>query len=582
MTNARFPISLKPLVRKKTSHVVTAVSLLLWLSACQYFRPEVPLSKEHINTREHSDARSSIPQPVKISPSVPIPKPVKKEPTHTVVVHQVPVTELLFSLARDADLNLDIDSDVSGLVTLNAINQPLSALLERIVESTNLSYEMNNNVLRVRRDRPYLQSYRIDYINMSRSSSSTASVSTQIASTGRGADGEGGAGNNSQTEVTNTSDSAFWETIEKNIAAIIYTEPQTVSSPQRQAPRSLGAALLEQAGETSPAAEAPAEAPQPTSSENNPNIIINKESGIVAVKATRSQHFEIEKFIHEILFSTRRQVLIEATIAEVQLSQNYQAGIDWRLLETKLDETLTTGQSLTDIALFDRPSFTYQLIKTQADGDSIQATLSALETFGKVKIMSSPKVVAMNNQTALLKVVDNIVYFTVEVNIETSDNDNDGDSVGFVTYETEINTVPVGFVMSVTPFISENDSVTLNVRPTISRVIRQARDPNPALAQVGVISEIPVIQVREVESVLKVDSGNTAVMGGLMQDERNNTDQSVPLLSKIPVLGSLFKYETDKTEKTELVIFIRPVVIKHASLEQDFKRFGQYLPGSGH
>lgn len=541
--------------------------------ACQGFRPDPVISEGHINTSKNvASEKSNIPEPIKISTNLPVPKPSKKEPTHTVIVHQVPVAELLFSLARDADLNLDIDSDVGGVVTLNAIDQPMNALLERIVESTNLTYEIKNNVLRIRRDRPFLRNYRIDYINMSRSSESSSSVSTQISSTGQSAGQASSAGNNSQTEVTNKTESVFWGTLKENIAAIIYKQP---SEAAIQKPSST--LDPERTAEQIPAEVSETAAPLEVSLENNPNIIINKESGVIGVRATKSQHREIEEFVNEILFSTRRQVLIEATIAEVQLSDGYQAGIDWNVLESKLEKTISVGQTLTDTVLFDRPSFSYQFTKTENDGDSIQTTLSALETFGDVRIMSSPKVMALNNQTALLKVVDNVVYFSVEVSIETSDSDN-GDSIGFITYETEINTVPVGFVMSVTPYISENDSVTLSVRPTISRVIRQARDPNPALADAGVISEVPVIQVREVESVLKIDSGNTAVMGGLMQDEITNSNQSVPLLSKIPILGSLFRYDEDKTQKTELVIFIRPIVIKHASLESDLKAFKKYLP----
>lgn len=535
----------------KPSLVYTALVFLL--SSCQPFVPNAKISEGHIQQNPQASAtKSHIPKPLTIAPSLPKPEPQKKEATHTVIVNEVPVRELLFSLARDAQLNLDVDKDVEGFVTLNAIDQPLAALLERIVETTDLSYEIKNNVLRIRKDRPFLRNYRVDYINMSRNSQSSATVSTQINSTGQGAEssGDSGGGNNSTTEVKNKSENAFWQTLEKNIAAIIYEEKKDTTGSAEGA------------------------------QETNPNIIMNKESGILGVRASNSQHKEIERFINEILFSTRRQVLIEATIAEVRLSDNYQAGIDWSLLENKIDKATNFAQTLTDIALFDRPSFTAQYVKVDADGDTIQSTLSALETFGDVSIMSSPKVMALNNQTALLKVVDNVVYFTIEVNIETSEDPDDEDGIGFVTYETEVNTVPVGFVMSVTPYISEDDSVTLNVRPTISRVIAQARDPNPALADVGVISEIPVIQVREVESVLKVNNGDIAIMGGLMQDETNKNNRGVPVLSRLPLLGALFRYETDINEKTELVIFIRPIVVKHASLEADLKDYQRYLPNA--
>ena len=508
------------------------------------------LSKRHILSQDTNNTET-IPEIVKNSPSLPPPNPQQSEETHTVIVSSVPVAELLFSIARDAKLNLDIDSDVTGNVTLNAVNQPLIAILERIVESTNLTYDIKNDVLRVKRDRPYIKHYRIDYINMSRLSESSSSVSTQISSTGQGAEAESGgnADNNSTTDVQNQSSNNFWSTLESNIAAIISSE-NTVQA-------------------TSPEGDSDKASTSTSRTATNNNLIVNRETGIIAVRANRKQHRDVDNFINEVIFSSRRQVLIEATIAEITLNDSFQAGIDWSLIGNPLDNSIVNAtQSFTDVPLFSRPSFNLSLTEFRANGDTIQSTLSALEQFGDVSIMSSPKVMALNNQTALLKVVDNIVYFSVDVNIETTDNNNN-DSNGFVTFETEANTVPVGFVMSVTPFISDENAVTLNMRPTISRVIGQAVDPNPSLAEVGVVSEIPIIQVREVESMLKVNSGEIAVMGGLMQDKISKNTRGVPVLSRLPFLGSAFRFENNSNEKTELVIFIKPTVIGQTLPQRD-------------
>ncbi len=545
---------------------VFIVVLLASLTACNTFQTKITPSEGHIQKSQAQQMAEveDIPEPVTVAPALPLPEPKKRLPTHTVIVTEVPVKELLFSIARDADLNLDIDSDVSGTVTLNAINQPLTALLERIVETANLSYDIKNDVLRVKVDKPFIKNYRIDHINMERSSVSSSKVSTQINATGQGA-GESGTqsgGNNSTTEVKNQASNVFWESLTANIEGIIYVQPTIAASSQQSDGESEG--------------QAEAAAPTPADS-SNPNIIVNKESGILGVRATRKQHIEIENFLNEIQFSTRRQVLIEATIAEVKLSDTYQAGIDWDVLENNLTNSVFAGQSVTDIELFNRPSFTFQY-QEDVNGDTLQGTLNALETFGDVSIMSSPKVMALNNQTALLKVVDNIVYFTIDVSIETTTTPSGQSAVGFITYETEVNTVPVGFVMSVTPFINESNSVTLNVRPTISRVIGQARDPSPALADAGVVSEIPIIQVREVESVLKVNNGDIAVMGGLMQDVISSDSRGVPVLARVPGIGRLFRYDEETIDKTELVIFIRPIVISHASLDGDLKAYQKFLP----
>jgi general secretion pathway protein D len=139
-----------------------------------------------------------------------------------------------------------------------------------------------------------------------------------------------------------------------------------------------------------------------------------------------------------------------------------------------------------------------------------------------------------------------------------------------------LKTVPVGFVMNVTPFITGDDEVILNIRPTITRILRFVNDPNPTLAAAGVVSQIPEIQVREMESVLRVSSGNTAVIGGLMQDSADQANSGVPGLHDVEGVGILFGTKTRQYSKTELVIFLRPRVLDSANIDtnlQDFKKF---------
>lgn len=179
----------------------------------------------------------------------------------------------------------------------------------------------------------------------------------------------------------------------------------------------------------------------------------------------------------------------------------------------------------------------------------------------------------LNNQTAILKVVDNEVYFNLNVNVVPGSNTQNN----LTTVDTTVNTVPVGIVMSVTPYIDEKETVTLNIRPTISRIIGFKDDPNPLLAEVGVVNQIPILQVREIETMLKVDDSETAVIGGLMQDQINKENRGVPFLSSIPLLGALFSYTEERYVKSELVIFIRPVIIEHASLDGDLADYKKYL-----
>ena len=540
----RFFYFLQLLVNKvKAKRAFFIAVLMLNFVACGTVQNQNPQASS--TDAAPKEKPQAIPSPVFSSPSLPEPVAVKEESVHTVVASGVSARELLFALTRDAELNLDIDDDVDGLVTINAVNQPFTMILERIARSVNLRYEMKNNVLRISKDKPFLRNYTIDYLNMTRTSTGTVNVSTQLGSTGGGAAGAGGGGSNgSETSLVSEASNQFWASLESNVKGILGE----------------AAAVGEGSGETTSNAQS--------------TVYVNKEAGLLTVRASGQQHKEVNQFLNEISNSSQRQVLIEATIAEVTLNENFQAGIDWSLIQQNNNGTASFDQVLTGARISPDNSFSLDLTNFNFFGDSLNLTIRALETFGDVSIMSSPKVMALNNQTALLKVVDNFVYFTLSVDVDTGDADTDS----VVTYESELHTIPVGFVMTVTPFVNEQGAVTLNVRPTISRVVGSVNDPNPELQRQGVVNSIPVVQVREVESVLKVNSGEVAVIGGLMQDEISETTNSVPVLGKVPLLGSLFRYQENTKTKTELVIFLKPVVIDHASVDGDFRSYKRYLP----
>jgi MSHA biogenesis protein MshL len=184
---------------------------------------------------------------------------------------------------------------------------------------------------------------------------------------------------------------------------------------------------------------------------------------------------------------------------------------------------------------------------------------------------------ALNNQMALLKVVDNIVYFT----IESDTNTNQATSV--TTFTSTAKTVPVGLIMSVLPQVTETGTVNLTVRPTISRVTRFVEDPNPSLRDSNLTAPIsnliPEIQIREMESVLQVGSGQTIILGGLMQDDVRRDRDQIPGLGNIPRVGEAFQYRDEAVSKTELIIFLKPTVITNPSLDSDeLKMFQRFLP----
>jgi general secretion pathway protein D len=546
--------------------------LLTAACATQTMKP----SPGHVQAQAPAPA-GDIPEPVRIAPILPKPRPTTRPETYSVVVNNVKVQELLFALARDAKLNVDIHSGITGSVTLNAIDQTLPQLLSRIAKQVDMRYELDGPNLAVMPDTPYLRVYKIDYVNMQRDTESKVGTSTQVATPGATAGGgSGGGGNQSTTSISSKANNHFWETLVKNVQDILHETDKILPAPgQAATPPAAAAAPAVQPGTATAPAAAPAQ-PGATFREAA-SVISNPESGVLIVRASSRQHEKIQEFLDQVLLNAKRQVLIEATIAEVQLSNQYQQGIDWSLVRFANPNnpnatTFNISQSATGTTTASPTGsiFTFGLT-TPVFNNNLLATVRLLDSFGNVRVLSSPRLTVLNNQTAILKVVDNQVYFT----IQSTTVPGTGGSPAITTFTTTPNIVAVGLIMNVTPQISDADSVLLNVRPSISRIVGNVPDPNPSLT---VTSNIPVIQTREMESLIKVNSGQIAVMGGLIQDRVNDLEDSVPGASGLPGIGRLFENRNLANTKTELVVFIRPVIIRDAGIDGDYRGYRTFLP----
>lgn len=608
----------------------------------------------------------SIPPLVNGPAAPPRPRNGPRLETYSVVVSQVEIGELLFAMARDAKLNLDVHPGLKGKVSINAIEQTLPQILNRLGRQVPLRYELDGRNLVVMPDSPTVRHYSVDYVNMTRESRSNVSIATQIATTGGSNGGGGGGGggsanNNSTTDIRNLSANRFWDTLVANVRTLVEDEASASNGNPANSGQSGGAGSSGGTGGTGGASGggsgggsggsggssgAAASSGSGSSSGTGggaraaigggsggsgsgasaaggssaaggqgggsggattlpPAVAANPETGLLTVRGTGLQHERVRVYLDRVMNAARRQVLIEATVAEVQLSEQFQQGINWQSL--KLDGTgfgftqqpngpfpLGTGNPAgsgpggivfppnpangnlpAGASSAGLPTPSLGVLRYLNPGErNFAAAISLLQTFGKVKVLSSPKISVLNNQTAMLKVVDNRVYFTIGVQVTPGT----AGAAPVVSYTTLANTVPVGFVMSVTPQIEESGSVTMNVRPTISRIIGFVNDPNPALASTGVVSRVPEIQTREMESILKVISGDVAVMGGLMQESVDDKQDMIPGAAAVPWLGNLFRYRNDQSSKTELVVFLRPVVIRDASMDGDFRHLKSLLP----
>ncbi|MGA7593820.1 MAG: pilus (MSHA type) biogenesis protein MshL [Gallionella sp.] len=580
----------------RARNIVYLCAIGVMLSGCgtKLIKP----AEQHMQ-RPVAKTENIIPQPIKDSVVLPPPKPADKIATYSVVVTDVPAQQILFALARDAKVNLDIQSGIGGTVTINAINQTLPEILTRIARQVDMRYELDNGTLTVMPDTPYLHSYKIDYLNMTRDTDSSISNTSQIGSGSTGTTGgsTSSGGNNSSLTIKDVSKNRFWETLTQNIKDILHETDKILpagssetSVQQISNASSTGTGVQPAAGNRKSAPKGGIEnSPNPVNVEEGgmtvtrrstfreaASVIANPENGIITVRATGKQHEKIQQFIDQVMASAQRQVMIEATVVEVKLSDQYQQGINWsRLLSGKvgLSQAGTPNfQPSTNSFASTVGGLTVSYINPTSKFGSLSASVQLLEQFGNVKVLSSPTLSVMNNQTAMLRVVDNDVYFIV--NSTVTPNTVSG-GAPIVAYTTTVNTVPIGFTMSVTPQINDNDTVLINVRPSITRLLTPASDPTPNLA---FQNSIPQTSTREMESILKIQNNQIAVLGGLMEDSINKNTSEVPLLAHIPLLGNLFQNRDDVTSKTELVIFIRPVVIKTASVNGDFDAFRKNLP----
>jgi general secretion pathway protein D len=584
--------------------------MALAVSGCYNVKPYIPPSEGHITRPEGKpEADRAIPPPARVSDLVPPPKPAPKPQTYSVVVNEVPVKDLLVALARDTKQNIDVHPGISGLVSLNAVNETLPAILERVSKQSNMRYRLEGNTIVVSPDTPYVKTYRVNYVNMARESSSSIGVSGEITVTGgaggTGSGGAGGAGgasgagaaSGSSTVVRTVTKNDFWDQLRENLRSLLNsTRLQSLTAEarserlamikQEQEMRVKQMEAASRAGQGAPNLAASVVSStggaQQQASLLPDDVVVNAVSGTVTVNATEKQHQLVQSHIDSILGAMQRQVLIEATIVEVLLSERYQGGVDWSRLP------ITGGPTLIQKTLgaFDTSAtggnfFQAAYINPTSEVGNISAVVKLLQEFGNTRVLSSPKMMALNNQTALLKVVDNVVYFEV-----TSQTTQGVQGSTLQSFSTTAKTVAVGVVMSVTPQINEDGRVSLTVRPTVTRLNPQqpfVRDPNPSLCENTLVrcqqNLVPQVQVREMESVLQVGSGQTIVLGGLMQDSARRTRQQLPGADDLSAAGELLRFRDEAVTKSELMIFLRPIVVANPSLESDeLKFFQRFLP----
>ena len=511
---------------------------------------------------------------------------LKPMPLVSISINQtVPLRDALFELASQADYDIELDPRIRGSIIFTARDKPFDVVIDRIASISGLRYKFDDEIVRVELDVPFHKTYKIDYLNYIRQNTSSIKNDVSVVS------GQG-ANTGSKFEAAGKSEADFWGELNTALTQILgvpqaqsalmtANDPTITAAPVNPAPVE-PVTVMGEDGQPIVQTQAPAATLQvnslPTDTQNaaataaapvagqspdGSSFSINKQAGIVSINATERQHTKIADYMAQVRRSVTSQVLIEAKIMEVSLNDEFAAGINWNVLENMIGE-FNLGMTGSAGGLV-RPGLP-DAITGDANfsigytGNDVTAVVDAISRFGTVKALASPRLTVLNNQSAVLNVANNQVYFEIDIDVTTEDGVTQTD------IDSEIRNVPEGVLINVQPSIDLDDkTVSMSVRPTITRIVDRVPDPAVAFVSAGladpIVSEIPVVNIQEMDSVVKMDSGHALLMGGLMQDRTDSTQQAVPVLGEIPLLGAAFRKQVDSVKKTELVIFLRATIV---------------------
>lgn len=532
-------------------------------------------------------------------------------PLVSIAINQsVPLRDALFELAREIDYDLQLDSRIRGSIIFTARDRPLNTVLDRISSMAGLRYELDNKTIRVELDTPYQKTYRLSYLNMIRTNNSSISSSLDISSAGGDDSTESTQTQTGSNFTVNSSFSSdFWQEFEVGLQHLLSAslddnnlstaaDPRLRVANSQQAPpgaeTTAGDGAQEEAQQQARGQDTRLEEPElevqslpvddfdddrddrrrggrGADGENIYTYSINRQNGIINVYAPKSIHDRVQEYLYEVRRVMTSQVLLEAKVLEVSLSDEFSSGIDWSIVFR--EGIVNTGFGVT--SELNRPALNPAGIGDFSfvwDGSDISSVVNALSRFGTTRALASPRITVLNNQPAVLNVTENIVFFDLEVTTE-EDEDTGEDEV---RVDSEARSVPEGVIINVHPVIDlDSQSVTLSLRPTVSNVTQFVEDPGPRLSAASlagitpeelasISSSVPQLSVQQFDSVVRMGSKEVLVLGGLLEDRVESEQQGVPVLSEVPMFGSLFRTQSDRVEKTELVVLLKATILNNA------------------
>lgn len=391
------------------------------------------------------------------------------------VSDETPVKDLLIEIGKISDINLDVDPKISGNIILKLKDKSINEVIQNIAQSAKLRYSIDNDVIRIEQDLPYLQNYYVDFINIQRSAHSNFTIIDDIINNKESNTNEG-----SSNVIKSQYSSDLWISLEKGLNKIM----------------------------------------DANGVDDGEFLSSNRETGVIIVNARKDVHKAVEEYVNKVKRLASSQVMIEAKVVEILLNDEYLSGINLSDLNNNQED------STTNLCI-----------------GSLGKLVKSLNKFGTSTVISSTRIHAANNQQAMISFAENHVYFTIDGRKSTNNN-----------LVTKRNSVPIGVVLVIHPSINiDTNEIFMDVRPTLSRINGYAKDPGieyiAQRSKTKLNSNVPLVEVREMNSILKIKSGEITVIGGLI--EHRTDRRGLPRKKKY----------TNTVQAMETVIFLKATII---------------------
>jgi MSHA biogenesis protein MshL len=497
---------------------------------------------------------------------------IDTEPRFDIKVNRVRARQFFMGLVDGTPYNMVLDPRVKGRITLDLKNVTVREVMETVRDTYGYDFEVTRNGFRVFPNEMTTRIYHLNYLDIQRKGRSQVRVNsgqlTDARTAGRGGRVSGGIGGSSGTgssgqgrrqaqassQIDTVTDSKFWSELNQSLQAIV-------------------------------------------GSKEGRKVVVSPQSGVVVVRALPHELRTVERYLNATQNIMQRQVILEAKIIEVNLSDKFQAGINWSALASSRSGNNSGlishvgGGSVFDLssdgvgfsslsgnsgdlnpALPSLPNgsstsafggvFTFALTL----GNDFTAFLELLKGQGEVQVLSSPKISTLNNTKAVIKVGQD-EFFVTDVGTNTAITSGTSSTSNNV----ELTPFFSGVALDVVPQIDGQGNVTLFIHPSVSQVDEQ----NKTIALAGsdtLVLPLAFSTIRESDTIIRAKSGQVVVIGGLMQDKTTDVETSVPVLGNIPLLGGLFRHKQEVTRKSELVILLKPIVVDGDNIWTDAVR----------